>query len=107
MAILVTPTQRSLAYLRAQGYRVAVVEHWNPHAKVRQDLFGIVDVLAIGKGITLAVQCTSDNGGNVSARVKKASDHESTPWIRDAGWSFEIHGWKKGKRGPPRIVDVS
>jgi hypothetical protein len=36
----VTPTQRSLAYLRAEGWQVAIVERWNPHARIRQDLFG-------------------------------------------------------------------
>ena len=100
-----TPTQRTLAYLRAQGYRAAVVEKWNPHAKIRQDLFGILDVVGISKGITIGVQCTSDS--NVSARVKKIADHESTPWLREANWQLEVHGWTKGKRGAPRIVDVS
>lgn len=99
-----SPTERTLAYLRKQGYRVAVVERWNPHAKIRQDLFGIIDVLAIGKGITLAVQCTSAD--NVSARVHKIAEHESTPWIREAGWLIEVQGWTKGKR-EPRIVDLS
>lgn len=100
-----SPTQRTLAYLRAQGYLVAVVEHWNPFAHVRQDLFGIVDVIAVGKGLTLAVQCTDDT--SVSKRVNKIADHENTRWLRDANWSIEVHGWKKGKRGPPRIVDCS
>jgi hypothetical protein len=42
-----TPTQRSMAYLKKEGYRVAVVERWNPHARIRQDLFGVIDLLAI------------------------------------------------------------
>lgn len=100
-----SPTQRTLKYLRAQGYLAAVVEHWNPFAHVRQDLFGIVDVLAVKEGVTLAVQCTSS--GNVSSRVKKLTDHEATPWLRDANWTLEVWGWTKGKRGPPRIVDCS
>lgn len=100
-----TPTQRSLAWLREQGYTAIVVERWNPFAKIRQDLFGFVDVLAVRRGETLGVQCTSAD--NVSARVRKIADHENTPRLREAGWRLEVHGWKKGQRGAPRIEDVS
>lgn len=104
-----TPTERTLRKLRADGWLVAVVEKWNPAVKRRVDLFGVVDVLALRGEETLAVQATSDNGGNVSARVKKIADHESTPAIRAAGWGFVVHGWKKGKNGrwQCREVDVS
>ena len=77
-----TPTQRSLAYLREQGYTVAIVERWNPFARIRQDLFGFVDLLAIRKGETLAVQTTSTN---VSERIKKIQDSEYLPKITPSG----------------------
>lgn len=100
-----SPTERTLKYLRFLGYTAVVTERWNPFAKIRQDLFGIVDVLAVRKGETLAVQCTSD--ANVSSRVNKIVDHESTPKLLEAGWRIEVHGWTKGKRGVPRVVDCS
>ena len=102
-----TPTQRSLKYLRADDWFCAVVEHWNNFARIRQDLFGVVDILAIRDGETLAVQTTS--GSNVSARVRKIADAEATPHIRAAGWRFEIHGWSKNSRGiyVLRVVNVS
>lgn len=102
-----TPTQRSLKYLRDDGWRCAVVERWNPHARVRQDLFGVIDILAIRDWETLAVQVTSGSG--VSARVKKIADAEATPAIRAAGWRFEVHGWRKNAKGRYvlRTVDVS
>lgn len=100
-----SPTQRTLKYLRELGYQAAITERWNQFAGVRQDLFGIVDVLAIRKGETLAVQCTSNS--NVAARVNKIAEHENTPAIRDAGWRLEVHGWTKGRRGAPRVVDCS
>jgi hypothetical protein len=100
----VSPTERSLKYLRGQGYFATVTEHWHAFARRRQDLFGIVDVLAVRQGETLAVQCTS--ASNVSSRVAKIADHESTPRLREAGWSLQVHGWAKGKR-EPRVVDVS
>jgi hypothetical protein len=102
-----SPTQRSLAKLRNEGYRVAVVERWNPHARIRQDLFGVVDVLAIKDGETLAVQATS--GSNVSSRVRKIAEAEATADIRAAGWRFEVHGWRKLRNGrwSCRIENVS
>ena len=88
------------------GYRAAVVEHWNPHAHIRQDLFGIIDVLAVGKGETVAVQCTSYS--NVASRVNKIADSEAIGDIRDAGWKVLVHGWRKPKhRWEVREVDCS
>ena len=102
-----TPTQRTLKKLRDEGYTAAVVEKWNPHARIRQDLFGVVDVIGIREGETLAVQATS--GSNVSSRVKKITDAEATPMIRAAGWRFVVHGWRKGANGrwACREVDLS
>ena len=102
-----TPTQRTLKKLRGEGYMAAVVEKWNPHARIRQDLFGVVDVIGIREGETLAVQATS--GSNVAARVKKIAESDATPVIRAAGWRFAVHGWRKGANGrwACREVDVS
>jgi len=100
-----SPTERTLKFLRGQGYTAVITERWNPFAKIRQDLFGIVDVLAVKRGETLAVQCTS--APNVASRVTKIADHESTPRLREAGWRIHVHGWTKGKRGDPRVVDCS
>lgn len=92
--------------MRDAGYLAAVVEKFNHHAKVRQDLFGVVDVLAIGPDGTLAVQATSYS--NVSSRVRKIAEYENTAAIREAGWRFEVHGWRKvGGRWTCRVVDVS
>lgn len=92
-----SPTQRSLKHLREQGYRVAVVEKWNPHARIRQDLFGFIDLLAIKGPETLAVQSTSR--GNVSARVKKITEAEALSDVRKANWRIVVHGWGKLKAG--------
>ena len=92
----VSPTQRSLALLREQGYLCEIVEHWNPWAKIRQDLFGLGDILAIRDGETLLVQTTSRS--NMSARVKKISESEVLPVILRAGWKIQVHGW--GELGP-------
>jgi len=97
-------TQRSLATLRAAGWYAAVVEHWNPHAHIRQDLFGIGDIIAVrssSPGCAL-IQCTS--GSNVSARVKKILDAPVTMTWLAAGNVLAVWGWvKKGPRGKRKV----
>ena len=45
----ISPTQRTLKRLREKEEYplVTIVERWNAFAKIRQDLFGIIDILAI------------------------------------------------------------
>ncbi len=106
MAASLSPTQRSLAYLREQGYRVAIVEHWNPHARIRQDLWGWCDLLAIRKNEVLAVQVTASG---VAARIKKIEESDTIGMVRDAGIRVEVHGWRKNSKGRyvMRIEDIS
>lgn len=100
-----SPTSRSLATLRERGCElVQVVEHWNPHARVRQDLFGIIDILAIHEGETVAVQATSR--GNVSSRIKKMEDSGAIAALRAANWRLLIHGWAKDSSGRWQLKEV-
>ncbi len=101
-----SPTELTLKLLRAEGWTVAVVEKWNPHARIRQDLFGFIDLLAIRDGETLAVQATSYT--NISARVKKIAEIETIDAVRKAGWTVWVIGWRKvANRWTHKIVDVS
>jgi len=106
VAASLSPTQRSLAYLREQGYLVAIVEHWNPHARIRQDLWGWCDLLAIRKNEVLAVQVTASG---VAARIKKIQESDTIGRVREAGIRVEIHGWRKNSKGRyvMRIEDIS
>lgn len=88
-----SPTKLTLRHLRDEGWTVDVVERWNPHARIRQDLFGFIDVLAVRGGETLAVQTTS--ASNVASRIRKIADHPSVSAVRAAGWSIHVHGWAK------------
>lgn len=92
-----SPTKRTLRYLRDLGYQADVVEHWNPHARIRQDLFGFIDVIAVSAAGTLAVQATS--GSNVSSRVAKIESHPNLRAVLDAGWQVVVHGWRKNSKG--------
>lgn len=90
-----TPTQRSLALLREQGYEVYVVEHYNAYAHVRRDLFGFIDIVAIhpDKIGVLGVQTTT--GSNLSARIKKAEALAAYGMWLMSGNKVEFHGWRK------------
>jgi hypothetical protein len=101
-----SPTELTLKYLREAGYQAAVVEKWNPHARIRQDLFGFIDILAVKDGETLAVQATSY--ANTSSRVAKIADAETAGPVRKAGWKIWVMGWRKvSNRWTHRIIDCS
>lgn len=103
----ISPTQLTLRQLRADGWTAEVVEHWNPHARVRNDLFGFVDVLALRANETLAVQTTSAT--NVAARIRKIAEHPNVAAVREAGWAIRVHGWakKSGRWVLARDEDIS
>lgn len=96
-----TPTQRTLSHLRARGWWPAVVEKWNPHARIRQDLYGFADLVALAadRPGVVAIQTTSASG--ISARRKKIkAEPMARQWLI-CGNSILLHGWgkKKIKRG--------
>ena len=90
-----SPTQLSLELMRARGYTSAVVEHWNPFARIRQDLFGFIDVLCLGDGEIVGVQTTTAK--NMSARITKIREHENLLPVLDSGMRCLVHGWQKNK----------
>lgn len=102
-----SPTQRTLKLMRERGYHCAVVERWNPHAKLRVDLFGFIDIMCLGDGEVVGVQATSYS--NASARITKIQEHDNVAAVRKAGIKILVHGWKKNKAGKweVREVDIS
>ena len=90
-----SPTQKTLKYLKGFGYSAHVVEKWNPFAKIRQDMFGWVDVVAVSPEIlgVLGVQTTTKK--NMKARLDKALGNKAlVAWVK-AGGRLVIHGWHK------------
>ena len=87
-----SPTQRTRDWLKSRGITSQIVERWNSFARIRQDLFGFCDIVALGGKIT-AIQVTS--GQNVSARVAKIYESpEAREWL-ESGGLIEVHGWRK------------
>ena len=100
-----SPTQRSLALMRKDCPLVQVTERWNAFAKVRQDLFGFIDVLAVRGDTVIAVQTTT--GDNVSARYQKMRYLPAVVhWLESATRKLVIHGWsKRGAKGKRKLWD--
>ena len=102
-----TPTARSMAYLRAEGWLPWKVEYWGAFDHKRHDLYGCYDIVAVRPGEVAFIQVTM--ASNISARVRKIANHENTPKLREANViTLLVHGWRKVKgRWQVRVVDVS
>lgn len=101
-----SPTSRSLALLRSQGWLAEVVEHWNPFSKTRKDLFGVWDIVAIRPGQVAFIQTTT--AGNMKARMKKIAAHPDSDYMRESGAMLAVHGWHKvGRKWECKIEDVT
>lgn len=96
-------TLRTTKHLKEQGYLVATVEHYNSFTRRKHDLFGCIDLLAIGNGETLAIQVTSRS--NMSARIKKIEDNLALPEMLRSKWRILVHGWDKGTNGRYRLKE--
>lgn len=100
-----SPTQLSLKLMKERGYKCEITEKWNPFARIRQDLFGFIDVLCLGDGEVVGVQTTSYS--NMSARVKKIREHENFILVQKSGIRIIVHGWaKRNNRWQVREVEV-
>ena len=90
-----SPTQRALAYCKKQGWEAAIVERWNPYARIRQDLFGFADLVVLrpSEGV-YAVQVTSTGVAERIAKIK--AEPRALAWLR-AGGKIEVWGWRKLK----------
>jgi hypothetical protein len=90
---VVNHNQRVMKRLRNEGYCAEVVERWDSFSRRRHDLFGFIDVLAVGNGLTLAIQVTSRS--NMSSRRNKMRAAPELQAMCDAGWRVELWGFDK------------
>ena len=98
-----TPTQRTIRELKNMGRRCGIVERFNayvgPHG-IRQDLFGIIDIIALDPETgVVGIQCCSGSG--FSAHYKKMIEEhaqETLDWLQTPGTKLEIWAWRKIKR---------
>lgn len=91
----------------SMGYSAERVDKRIPGTTLARDMFNCIDVLAVGHGVTRAVQCTSH--GHVSDRIKKVEASPALSDMRKAGWSIEVWGWRRREDGTYyyKITDLS
>lgn len=103
--------QRSKKWLEKRGWHCWITEHFNPWARIRQDAFGLFDLMSIrhdSNGVFGINACEDD--GEVKAHVDRylngyvdirkgrtyGPNNHLPVWLA-AGNRFSIMGW--GKRG--------
>jgi len=114
------PCQRSLAYLRKEGWTVCIVEKWVPPRGnmkfgVRIDAFNFGDLLACRRLPQNSGKLTPGDGaiglGSKQIALVQTTDHtnfskhkdkilaipEFQKW-KDAGGIMLLHGWRKGPK---------
>lgn len=101
-----SPTQRTLAHLRKQGYTCAIVEKYIAAIRQRKDVFGFGDVLAVkvGEPGSMLVQATTNTGGQFSKHLMKIKTiAEAGIWLA-AGNRIRLVTWaKQGAHGKRKV----
>jgi hypothetical protein len=87
-----SPTQRTLKWLREHGIEAQVVEKVVPHSYIKQDLFGAIDIVALPQRI-LGIQTTS--GANHAVHAKSAAANTKIMRWLQCGGDFEIWSWSE------------
>jgi len=97
-----SPTQRTLRAMRGRGLVCAIVEKFNPHVGphgVRQDLFGIIDVLALDPQTgVIGIQSCGSSFAEHHRKFMEDRLQECVDWLSTPGTSLELWGWRKVKR---------
>ena len=88
-------TLHSLRHLRDLGYRAESVERWIERTGRRKDLFGIIDILGIGRPGMIGVQVGSiSNRSQHWSKIVTEGQAAATDWII-GGARLVIHSWEK------------
>jgi hypothetical protein len=107
-----SPTQRTLREARKRGYRAGIVERWLrfAHRKdkegqsmgfgKRQDLFGIIDIIAITPELTIGIQSCGNTLPQHLEKLLYEKNQECYDWLSCSYRALEIWSWRKVKRKP-------
>lgn len=91
-----SPTQRTLKWLRDHNITAQVVEKVVPHNYVKIDLFGCIDIIALIPKTILGIQTTT--GDNHAKRITKAREEPRLlDWLK-CGGRYEVWSWRKSAR---------
>lgn len=106
-----SPTQRTLKWLRDHDYMPGIVERWVPDPKCpgggkRIDLFGFIDIIAIRNGFCYGVQsCGTDHAAHANKITVECKDQVMI-WLSCSSNRLVLMSWRKVKvrRGGKRMI---
>ena len=103
---MISNTQKTLKALKDLGWQCGMVERFNTHIGpfgIRQDLFGIIDIIAIKPGAIMGVQSTGQAFAEHDRKILKSEYLQ--PWLA-SGALLELWGWRKikKKRGGKQMI---
>jgi hypothetical protein len=94
----VSPTKLTLDECKRRGWIAQVVEQRIPRCFITRDLFGCIDVLAMGDGRTIGIQATgaTSSGNHTERRKKILAEPRMQTWLgienRLLLWSWSLRG---------------
>lgn len=98
-----SPTQRSLKELKKLGFTAGITEKWNPHAHIRQDLFGCLDLVAMRPGVGIVGIQACAGASHAARRTKMLAEPRLRTWL-ESGGRAEVWSWaKQGARGKRKV----
>ena len=103
---MTSPTQRSLKYLKDQGFKTGIVEryisgiqkeddHWIPGRRI--DLFGIIDIIAINNFVTVGVQSCGQAFSEHHKKLTEEKIDDVIDWLAGGSRELWLIGWRKLK----------
>jgi hypothetical protein len=88
--------------MRKDGYTAQVVEKFNSFTKTRLDLFGCIDLIAVGQGRIVGVQACA-GGDHAKRKAKALAEPRLKTWL-ESGGQFAVVSWaKRGARGERKL----
>jgi len=95
MAKGISNTSRTLEYIRSQGWEADKVEQFNPYAGKfgqRKDLFGIIDIIALGEQGIIGIQSCGQAFAEHDRKI--LNEPNAVKWLEKGG-ALMLIGWRK------------
>ena len=106
-----SPTARTLALFRKRGYQAGIVEKWIPQTKRRLDLFGFIDIVAVGNGEIAGIQATAQSSNHAHRERKILEDPDvkdaALAWVQNGGIIYVVSWRKKARKMIHRISQAA
>lgn len=103
---MTSPTQRTLALLKKQGYYPWIVEKYNGYSGRRTDLFYVIDILVLTPKNVIGIQSTGYGFSEHKKKLMVDEEFHSKHWLNTKGNELILIGWRKlkQKRGGKRLT---